>query len=417
MAISSGACVWIALGWDTTMIENAKNGRAAGPRSQSEGPQCDLAATPVRSAPISEWTSADLAAWQRAIAPRARLRKGGAGGHLAPITQKDLARRYGYFIDHLIRKGRFEPEAGPAAQVIPDLVASFVEELRSRVSSVTTAGTVHKLRRAADFLDPNRDFAWLAEIEKDLALMMRPKSKDNRLVDPDRIVEAGLTLVEEATDNHALTPLRRARQVRDGLMLTLLALCPIRLKNFAALELPSSFRRVGTRWWIVLDREETKSGRPDERHAPRDLDAAIEAYLLIHRPVLAAVNKKSSGEPLDSQGRIADPPNAKARCDDPLADITGPLWLSSNTGERMSYSAVERVITETTRMTLGVAVSPHLFRSCAATAIYAHAGDNPNLASAVLQHIDRRVTEEHYNRASSAQAVRQYVEILKSISA
>ncbi len=104
----------------------------------------------------------------------------------------------------------------------------------------------------------------------------------------------------------------------------------------------------------------------------------------------------------------------RVRRDDPLANITGPLWLSSNSGTRMSYSAVERGITDTTRATLGVAISPHLFRSCAATAIYTHAGDNPNLASAVLQHTDRRVTEEHYNRASSAQATRQYAEILKS---
>ncbi|MEJ0094987.1 MAG: hypothetical protein WDN46_16675 [Methylocella sp.] len=80
----------------------------------------------------------------------------------------------------------------------------------------------------------------------------------------------------------------------------------------------------------------------------------------------------------------------------------------------MSYSSVEQEITATTLLTLGVEVSPHLFRSCAATAIYAYAGDNPNLASAVLQHTDRRVTEEHYNRASSVQAARQYAEIVKS---
>jgi integrase len=167
----------------------------------------------------------------------------------------------------------------------------------------------------------------------------------------------------------------------------------------------------------VLDRGETKSGRPDERRVARDLDAAIEAYLLLHRPVLAATNKRSGIEALDPHVPNADPPNAQARCADPLAHIAGPLWLSSNSGEAMSYCAVERAITETTRLTLGVAVSPHLFRSCAATAIYTHAGDNPNLASAVLQHIDRRVTEEHYNRASSAQAARQYAEILKSSSA
>ena len=196
---------------------------------------------------------------------------------------------------------------------------------------------------------------------------MRPKSKDIRLVDPDLIVEAGLALIEEATGNQRLTPLRRARQVRDGLMIALLALCPIRLKNFAALELQASFRRIGTRWWIVLDRNETKSGRLDERRAPRDLAAAIEAYLLVHRPVLAGANKRSSCEPLDTQGGMAHAPNDPARCDDPLAKIARPLRLSSNSGTLVSYSAVERVITETTRLTLGVAISPHLFRSCAAT--------------------------------------------------
>jgi hypothetical protein len=71
--------------------------------------------------------------------------------------------------------------------------------------------------------------------------------------------------------------------------------------------------------------------------------------------------------------------------EDPLAEIAGPLRLSSNTGERMSYSVTERLITETTRLTLGVALSPHLFRSCAATAIYTNAGDNPNIASADLR--------------------------------
>jgi hypothetical protein len=346
--------------------------------------------TPVRSVPIVDWTIADRTAWERAIAPRARLRKGGAGAHLASITQDDLARRYGYFVDHLMRNDLFKPGALPAGQVTLDRVETFVEELRARVGSVTTASTIYKLRRAAELLDANRDFAWLAEIEKDFALMMRPKSKDHRIVDPDRLFEAGLALIEEATGNPDLTPLRRARQVRNGLMVALLTLCPIRLKNFAALELQESFRRVGTRWWIVLDRKDTKSRRPDERRVPRDLDAAIEAHLLVHRPVLAAANTRTSVESLDSKHRLVSSQNTRAV--DPLANISGSLWLSSNTGQRMTYSAVEHSITETTRLALGVAVSPHLIRACAATAIYTHAGDNPNLASGVLQHIDRRVT-------------------------
>lgn len=240
-----------------------------------------------RGVPIVEWPAADRAAWERAIAPRARLAKGGTGAHLAHITQEDLARRYGYFINHLMRKNLFHSEALAASQVTEAHVASFINELRARVGSVTAAQTIYKLRRVVKLLDPNRDFTWLAEIGKDLALVMRPKSRDHRLVDPDRLFEAGLALIEEAAVSSSPTPLRRARQVRNGLMIALLTLCPIRLKNFAALELQTSFRRVGARWWIVLNRKETKSCRPDERRVPKDLDAAIEVYLRVHRPVLS----------------------------------------------------------------------------------------------------------------------------------
>ena len=126
--------------------------------------------TPVRSVPIAEWTIADRAAWERAIAPRDRLHKGGAGAHLAPVTQDDLARRYGYFIDHLIRNDLFKPDAPPAGQVTPDRVETFVEELRGRVGSVTTASTIYKLRRVAELLDPNRDITWLAETREGFGL-------------------------------------------------------------------------------------------------------------------------------------------------------------------------------------------------------------------------------------------------------
>ncbi len=85
--------------------------------------------------------------------------RGGAGAHLARITQGDLARRYGYFVDHLMRTGRFEPDAAAAGQVTPDHIERFLEELRSRIGSVTLAGTIYKVRRASELLAPERDFA------------------------------------------------------------------------------------------------------------------------------------------------------------------------------------------------------------------------------------------------------------------
>jgi hypothetical protein len=47
---------------------------------------------------------------------------------------------------------------------------------------------------AAGLLNPKTDFAWLSEIEQDLALIMEPRSKFDRVVLAERLVQAGLTL-------------------------------------------------------------------------------------------------------------------------------------------------------------------------------------------------------------------------------
>ena len=82
----------------------------------------------------------------------------------------------------------------------------------------------------------DRDLGWLIEIERQLYSERRPRSKWDRVRTTDVLVDAGLTLMAEAeiTKRPVLT---RARMFRDGLMIALLAYCPIRLKNLAALEL------------------------------------------------------------------------------------------------------------------------------------------------------------------------------------
>jgi integrase len=59
-------------------------------------------------------------------------------------------------------------------------------------------------------------------------------------------------------------------------------------------------------------------------------------------------------------------------------------------------------------------VSPHLFRTAAASTAAAHGSGTPQLASAILNHTDPRVTEEHYNRAGSIAASRIYAGIMNS---
>jgi hypothetical protein len=160
--------------------------------------------------------------------------RGGAAGYLGPVSQADIANRYGLYLDFLQRNGSLDPAKGASTLVTPDNVKGFITELQARVRSITVWNSVYKLRRAAQLIAPGTDFEWLTEIEKDVALVMVPRSKANRLVLTERLVEAGLTLIR-AAEMFGKTALARAIGVRNGLLIVLLALHPIRVKNFAAL--------------------------------------------------------------------------------------------------------------------------------------------------------------------------------------
>src|SRR6516162_2340881 len=305
-----------------------------------------------RSLPVSEWPDADRRAWEEACRPGSRLKPGGVASYLAEVSRNDFARRYGAFLGFLQRTNRLEQHAGAATQVTLPNVEAYIDDLKARVRSVTIWNCIYKLRRAAELLAPTADCSWLAEIEKDIALMMEPQSKFDRLVFTGRLVEAGLTLVAEA-QGFASSELIRARGVRNGLMIALLALCPIRIKNFSALEIGHTFKQVHGSWWVALPSISTKSRRPDERRVPELLNPSINMYLNQSRPLL--IGSKPS---------------------------TNALWISSTTGRAMTTKNLRTLISKITLEALGVDVSPHLFRTAAASTAATYGGSTPHLASA-----------------------------------
>ena len=315
----------------------------------------------IRSMPLELWPEADFSAWNAACQPAARLKRGGAAGHIKPVTRDDHARHYGNFLGFLNRRGLLRRDGPAAANVTPENIDAYLAELKQRVSSVTVHGSICKLRRAARYIDPRQELAWLLEIAKDLALVAQPRSKFDRLVLTEVLVEAGLTLIREAEHSQKMTKLARAFQVRNALMVSLLALCPIRRRNFTALEIGRSFVKIQDRWWIVLSAAETKEKRADERPVDELLTAVIDRYLGEHRPVLARSGNTASA-----------------------------LWLSANNGAPITDKEVARVIGSTTLATVGVRVSPHLFRTSAASTAAAHLGETPSRQCASAPHRSTR---------------------------
>jgi site-specific recombinase XerD len=110
----------------------------------------------------------------------------------------------------------------------------------------------------------------------------------------------------------------------------------------------------------------------------------IDSYLSQYRPVLARSSNPSSA-----------------------------LWLSANDGTPITDKQLANLIRTTTLATVGVEVSPHLFRTCAASTVAIRGGENPYLASALLDHTHPSVTNEHYNRATSLSAAENFRQVVR----
>ncbi len=335
-----------------------------------------------KALPVEDWPAADRIAWQDACRPSLRLHRGGSACHIKPVSRVAYVRAYGYLLDFCLRTNRFDPKAVAAGHVTPAVMAAFLIELEARVGTITRHNYLSRIERMTRLLASGTDTTWLKEVVAELKDHITPRSKAASIVPSSRLLRLGLELIERARTSATGKRLQIARLHRDGLMIAMLALCPIRLKNFASLQIGKQLRKVDEHWWIMLAGEETKTGRADQRPLPAILTPIIDQWIDTYRPCFL--------RPGDA------------------------LWASI-AGGALAYTYVGAVITKTVRRELGIAVNPHLFRDCAVFTVAYNAGSEMGVASALLQHTDRRVTEAHYNRGSKVEAVKSFHRIIMAI--
>ncbi len=354
-----------------------------------------------RQVPLEDWSEADRAAWLRATTPSKGLRRGGSASRHEEGTNEDLQLRYSYFLFFLMQQGLpFSDE--PAGHVTQEHVKAFVADMQAKgLSSVTIPQTLWKLKRMVDHLAPGRDLIWLTNLAKDYDDMAEPDPRYDHLVTTTALVREGLTMVEEGKAKMGSKPVRGATLIRNGVMLALMALCPIRLLSFAGLDLGRSMIRQDDGYWIALSAKETKSDRADEREVPDLLTDVLDVYLDLARPVLIKAAENWSRTKHAARPKHARDRKVGAYAARPVTRESGPLWISPQSGTALSYAQVAGTITQITEQTLGVRVAPHDVRRAAATQAAILGPETPDLASALLQHSDQKTTNEHYNRAKS----------------
>jgi integrase len=171
---------------------------------------------------------------------------------------------------------------------------------------------------------------------------------------------------------------------RDGLMIGLLALRPVRRRTFSLIRVRPHLRRVGDEWRMIFAGSETKSGRPFETSVPDWIVPFLERYLREMRPMY------------------------------PTAAQHDGLWRSTKGGP-LTDKAIYRIITDRTRAAFGQPVNPHLFRHCAATTIAIFQPCQIGVARDLLGHSSLAMTNADYNKAQSIEASRLYAEVLTGL--
>ena len=317
----------------------------------------------------------DRAAWAAARGQADAWSDPGAAADWARPTVGLATVGYGYWLAFLAQDGPIEPAASPAERATPGRVRGYVALLQEHMAPASVATMVAYLHMVLRAMDADRRLDWLRRAADRLAARIVPtRDKRARLVPADRLVTAGLTLVREAAEMPALSARARALRHRDGLMIALLALRPMRLGNLAALALDRHLTVAGSEATVRLAAAEVKTRRPLVFAWPAVLMEPLNDYLAVHRPVLLGGHETAAL----------------------WAAVAGPL------GRAGCRQAIERA----TARTVGHAVNPHLFGDRAATTVALRAPEEVAVIQTLLGHAGPRTAEKYYNQAGSVEAAR-----------
>jgi integrase/recombinase XerD len=334
-----------------------------------------------------DWPEVDRAMWEQLIKKGSLLDDQGSGAHWATETRRVNARDYSYWLSFLLATNPAALNESPTARVTPDRVRCYCRSMED-VSALTRASRIARLHTLIRGADPKGAFGWLAAIRRGQERLARRegpvRSKHGRLFATGKIIEAGVSLLKQAHGAQDRSFHARAKDFRDGLMIALLAARPLRIKNFATLRLGQHLEATSSGYLIDIPGAETKTGHPIETFVPEDLCRWLSIYLEEYRPGLLC-------------GRHSD-----------------HLWVHK-TGHSYRPGSLSQRISKLTARILGVAISPHLFRDCAATTIATDDPEHVLIIAPLLGHTTLKTAELHYNHAQGLEANRRLQDCIKRI--
>jgi integrase len=337
---------------------------------------------------FSAWPLEDRKLWARAF-EQGTFDDESPTSHLAEATKIGHRTSYARYLGFISRHHPEWLQQAPEARIKPNLIRAFVEHLRQSCRDTSIASLLNKLRLALKFMCPQCDWSWLKIVAKRIQAGAVPRSDGTRGVTSDELYAIGIALMTTAEDEFVsssqVAAVQTALLYRDGLIIALLAVVPLRRRTLAALTISTHLAKIGECWLLDIPAADTKTRRPLEFPLPDDLSRHISFFLDHLRRSIPGANSHDG------------------------------LWPSTR-GRPMDDGSIYDTVRRRTKHALGFPVNLHRFRLAAGNLWSIADPTNVRGVKDLLGQIRFATTEKHYIGAQSRFAGRALAKVLRPSS-
>jgi integrase/recombinase XerD len=328
--------------------------------------------------PFDSWPAEDQARWNAAFKIGDRFDGSGPGSHLAESTRLNRWSSYARFLGFISTNRQDLLQLRPEARIDRLIVADYVAWRRKSCGDGMVTVDLNGLRGALRLICPGVDWSWLLAITKRIAAVAPRKPRKYHLVTSEQLYALGIELMDRAVaaaESARFISKAHAFEYRDGLLIALAALIPLRRRTLVALRIGKQLVKTGALWELDIPATDTKTRRPLDYPISKELCTRIDLYLGRFRRRL------------------------------PGADRHTALW-PSNKRRPMSAIAMCNAVRRRTKSAFGFAVNLHRFRHAAASFWSIRDPVNVRGAKDLLGQASFGITEKHYIMAQSRLAGR-----------
>ena len=334
----------------------------------------------------SDWPPQEQAAWQkvalRHIAP-GPFRKYGGGSRCSSYTLLKSEGGMGRWLGFLQRAGRLAECECPLERLTPENLDAYFEHLVAcGNANRSVVGRFEELRLAYEAMFIGRTFGWIAAPHGRSLKQLLPHRPQPQFV-PDAAVSLAWASELFQAALSVTSPYYRCIQVRDALIIAILATRAPRLRALSALRVGTHLYHDGDEWILSQHGSITKRNNDITLPLSPEVGSILERYLRVERPEM--LGKASS-------------------------DM---LWITHGGGHLDRSSLVARVRGRSLRR-FGIEFGPHRFRYGLTTTLAFENPAAPLDASLILGH-GKAASMESYNRATAVFASRRHQGHLKDL--